>query len=88
MIVEGLIGGACEFRLALGTRKLGRVFIGFFDQFFDSRARGIVVKEFMVSFFYACLGNKGLDESRDKEEAVRLERLAGGGGLHSLMSGK
>lgn len=56
MLVEGFVGGACEVGFPLRAGKLGGVFVGFLDQFFDAGAGGVVVEEFVVAFFYAYEG--------------------------------
>lgn len=53
LFVEGFVGGAGEFRVAFGPGQFGGVFVGFFDEFFDAGARGVVVEEFVIAFFYA-----------------------------------
>ena len=80
LLVEGFVGGAGEFGFALGARELGGVFVGFFDEFLDACAGGVVVEEFVVAFFYAC-GREGEGEVRelshenvDRDGARRLEK--------------
>ena len=59
LFVEGFVGGAGEFGFALGARQLGGVFVGLFDELLDAGAGGVVVEEFVVAFFYACVGGRG-----------------------------
>jgi len=54
LFVEGLVGRARELGFALRAGEFGRVFVGFFDEFFYARAGGVVVEEFVVAFFDAC----------------------------------
>ena len=55
MLVERLVGGSGELGFTLGAREFGRVFVRFFDELFDTRPRGIVVEQFVVAFFDACM---------------------------------
>ena len=65
LLVQGFVGGAGEFGFTLRARELGGVFVGLFDEFLDACARGVVVEEFVVAFFYACRGRLG-DWARDR----------------------
>ena len=53
MIVEGFVGGFGDVGVAFGAGEFGGVFVGFFDEFFYFGAGGVVVEEFVVTFFNA-----------------------------------
>ncbi len=91
LFVEGFVGGAREFGVAFGPREFGRVFVGFFDQFFHSCPRGVVIEEFVVALFYAwrergfkgwvdCSEGGGGEERREREREREKKKERGGGG--------
>lgn len=51
LFIESFVGAAGEFGFALCAGELGGVFVGLFDEFFDTGAGGVVVEEFVVAFF-------------------------------------
>jgi len=54
LLVERFVGRARELGFALRAGEFGGVFVGFFDEFLDAGAGGVVVEEFVVAFLDAC----------------------------------
>ena len=100
LLVEGFVGGFGKIGFTLGAREFGGILVRLFDEFLYFGAGGVIIEEFMVAFFNACvvtvsmpvlelLSGRRLDDCRFYAMAVKIEGcMSAGWSSHSLISGK
>lgn len=66
LLVQLLVGRFRDLGFALGARELGWVLVWFLDEFLHAGPRGVVVEEFVIALFDACLCGKWLVSYEDR----------------------